>query len=181
MTSSPLIRPDFEKFEKIPTKVFESAKIASIYAAKEIADLIKEKDKKGEQTVLGLATGSTPTQVYDELVRMHKEEGLSFKNVVTFNLDEYYPMEPDSIHSYVHFMNEYLFDHIDIQRENIHIPDGTLDRNDVYEFCRQYEEKIEAVGGLDIQVLGIGRTGHVGFNEPGSAETSKTRLIASIV
>ncbi len=178
MTSSPLIRPDFEKFEKIPTKVFDSAKIASVYAAQEIADLIREKDKKGEHTVLGLATGSTPTQVYDELVRMHQEEGLSFQNVITFNLDEYYPMEPHSIHSYVHFMNEYLFDHIDIKKENIHIPDGTLNRNAVYDYCRQYEEKIEAVGGLDIQILGIGRTGHVGFNEPGSSENSKTRLIA---
>ena len=178
MTSSPLIRPDFEKFEKIPTKVFDSAKIASVYAAHEIADLIREKDKKGEKTVLGLATGSTPTQVYDELVRMHKEEGLSFQNVVTFNLDEYYPMEPDSIHSYVHFMNEYLFDHIDIKKENVHIPDGTLDRKDVFQFCADYEKKIDSYGGLDIQILGIGRTGHVGFNEPGSSENSKTRLIA---
>ncbi|MBO6793141.1 MAG: glucosamine-6-phosphate deaminase [Balneolaceae bacterium] len=178
MNSSHLIRPDFEKFEKIPTKVFDSAKVASIYAAQEIANLIKQKEKEGENAVLGLATGSTPTQVYDELVRMHKEEGLSFQNVVTFNLDEYYPMEPDSIHSYVHFMNEYLFDHIDIKKENIHIPDGTLERKKVFEFCANYEEKIDSYGGLDIQILGIGRTGHVGFNEPGSSESSKTRLIA---
>ncbi len=178
MNSSHLIRPDFEKFEKIPTKVFDSAKVASIYAAQEIANLIKQKEKDGEYAVLGLATGSTPTQIYDELVRMHKEDGLSFQNVVTFNLDEYYPMEPNSIHSYVHFMNEYLFDHIDIKKENIHIPDGTLDRKNVFEFCSKYEEKIDSFGGLDIQILGIGRTGHVGFNEPGSSESSKTRLIA---
>ncbi len=178
MSLSHLIRPEFEKFEKIPTNVFETAKEASRYAAKEISDLIRSKDEKGEQTVLGLATGSTPTQMYDELVRMHKEEGLSFKNVITFNLDEYYPMEPDSLHSYVHFMNEYLFDHIDINKENVHIPDGTLDRETVYEFCLNYEKKIESYGGLDIQVLGIGRTGHVGFNEPGSSINSKTRLIA---
>ncbi|MEQ8523182.1 glucosamine-6-phosphate deaminase [Gracilimonas sp.] len=178
MSSTPLIRPEFEKYEKVSTKVFDTAKIASKYAADEIASLIREKAKKGEQAVLGLATGSTPTQLYDELVRMHKEEGLSFENVVTFNLDEYYPMDPDSIHSYVHFMNEYLFDHVDIKKENIHIPDGTLDREKVYEFCRDYEEKIEALGGLDIQILGIGRTGHVGFNEPGSSINSRTRLIA---
>ncbi|WP_421775047.1 glucosamine-6-phosphate deaminase [Gracilimonas sp.] len=178
MSSTPLIRPEFEKYEKVPTKVFDTAKIASKYAADEIASLIRDKAAKGEQAVLGLATGSTPTQLYDELVRMHKEEGLSFQNVVTFNLDEYYPMEPDSIHSYVHFMHEYLFDHVDIKKENIHIPDGTLDREDVYDFCQEYEEKIDALGGLDIQILGIGRTGHVGFNEPGSSINSKTRLIA---
>ncbi len=178
MYSTPLIRPEFEKYEKAPAKVFDTAKIASKYAADEIAKLIREKAEKGEKAVLGLATGSTPTQLYDELVRMHKEEGLSFENVVTFNLDEYYPMEPDSIHSYVYFMNEYLFDHVDIKKENVHIPDGTLDREKVYEFCQQYEEKIDALGGLDIQILGIGRTGHVGFNEPGSSINSKTRLIA---
>ncbi len=178
MSSTPLIRPEFEKYEKVPAKVFDTAKTASKYAADEIASLIRDRAAKGEQAVLGLATGSTPTQLYDELVRMHKEEGLSFENVVTFNLDEYYPMEPDSIHSYVHFMNEYLFDHVDIKKENIHIPDGTLDREDVYDYCQKYEEKIDALGGLDIQILGIGRTGHVGFNEPGSSINSKTRLIA---
>jgi len=178
MPASLLLTPEFDKFEKIPTNVFDTAKGASIYAAQEIATLIREKAKKGEQAVLGLATGSTPTQVYDELVRMHKEEGLSFQNVVTFNLDEYYPMERDSIHSYVHFMNEYLFDHIDINKENVHIPDGTLTRDQIYEFCEEYERKIDSYGGLDIQILGIGRTGHVGFNEPGSSEKSKTRLIA---
>lgn len=175
---SPLIRPEFEKYEKIPTKVFKASKNGSKYVAQEIANLIREKSKTGEQAVLGLATGSTPTEVYDELVRMHKEEGLSFQNVITFNLDEYFPMDPESIHSYVHFMNEYLFDHIDIKKENVNIPDGTIDKEDVYEFCAQYEQKIEAAGGLDIQVLGIGRTGHVGFNEPGSSVNSKTRLIA---
>lgn len=176
--TSPLIRPEFEKYERIPCNVFEDAKSASKYAADEIANLIRTKAEKNEMAVLGLATGSTPTQLYDELVRMHKEEGLSFKNVITFNLDEYYPMNPESIHSYVYFMNEYLFDHIDIEPENVNIPDGTIDREDVFEFCDNYEKKIEEAGGLDIQILGIGRTGHVGFNEPGSSITSKTRLIA---
>jgi len=115
--------------------------------------------------------------VYEFLVKFHKEEGLSFKNVLTFNLDEYFPMEPDSIHSYVRFMNEHLFDHIDILAKNIHIPDGTLDKEDVKEFCQTYEKKIQSAGGIDIQVLGIGRTGHIGFNEPGSSLTSKTRIV----
>lgn len=176
--SNSIVRPELQKFENIPTNIFDSAKEASIHVAHEIATLIKNKSDKGEQTVLGLATGSTPTQIYDELVRLHKEEGLSFKNVVTFNLDEYFPMDPESMHSYVYFMHEYLFDHIDIDPKNINIPDGTLDRDDVYEFCQGYEQKIKDMGGLDIQILGIGRTGHVGFNEPGSGITSETRLIA---
>jgi len=173
-----LIHSEFQKFEKIPTHIFEDAGKASIHIAHEIAKLIKEKATKGENPVLGLATGSTPTQVYDELVRLHKQEGLSFKNVITFNLDEYYPMDPSSIHSYVYFMNEYLFDHIDIKQENIHIPDGTLNRESIFQFCQSYEDKIKEVGGIDIQILGIGRTGHVGFNEPGSSISSQTRLIA---
>lgn len=176
--SNSIVRPEFQKFENIPTNIFENAREASIHVAHEIASLIREKSAKGEKAVLGLATGSTPTQIYDELVRLHKEEGLSFKNVVTFNLDEYFPMDPKSIHSYVYFMHEYLFDHIDIDPKNINIPDGTLERDKVYEFCQNYEQKIEDAGGLDIQILGIGRTGHVGFNEPGSGATSQTRLIA---
>ncbi|HCT54347.1 MAG TPA: glucosamine-6-phosphate deaminase, partial [Balneola sp.] len=113
--------PESQKFEKIPTSIFSDAKDASIHVAHQIADLIKEKAKNNEQAVIGLATGSTPTQIYDELVRLHREEGLSFQNVTTFNLDEYFPMDPDSIHSYVYFMKEYLFDHIDIKPENVHI------------------------------------------------------------
>jgi len=165
------------QFEKIPTHIYEDAKIGSHYVAHQIADLIRDKAQKGEMAVLGLATGSTPTRVYEELVRLHREEGLSFKNVVTFNLDEYYPIEPTSLQSYVRFMKEYLFNHIDILPENIHIPDGTLPRDKVYEFCTDYDASIKAAGGLDIQVLGIGRTGHIGFNEPGSKINSPTRLI----
>ncbi len=175
--STSLIESEKRKFEKIPTEIFADSESASLHVAKEIANLIKEKAKKGEHAVLGLATGSTPTRVYTELVRMHNEEGLSFKNVITFNLDEYYPMQPDALQSYVRFMHEYLFDHVDIKPENIHIPDGTLDREAVLEFCYQYEENIKAVGGLDLQILGIGRTGHIGFNEPGSGKKSRTRLI----
>lgn len=164
-------------FEKIETKIFSDPDEASKKVAEEIADFIRVRNQKGEHTVLGLATGSTPIQVYGELARMHREEGLSFKRVITFNLDEYYPIQPEELQSYVRFMNEYLFDHIDIKKENIHIPDGTLERDDVYEYCKEYERKIEQAGGLDIQILGIGRTGHIGFNEPGSLEKTPTRLV----
>lgn len=164
--------------EKIPTRIIGDYKEVARRVAGEIADLIKTKQKKGETAVLGLATGSTPTNVYAELVRMHKEEGLSFSNVVTFNLDEYYPMKPDSLQSYVRFMHEHLFDHIDIKPQNIHIPDGTTPREKLNEYCLSYEKAIENAGGIDLQLLGIGRTGHIGFNEPGSEINSPTRLIS---
>lgn len=167
----------FTALERIPTKIFERSFDASVAIAREIADLIQDKANKGEHFVLGLATGSTPKTLYGELVRLHREEGLSFQNVVTFNLDEYFPMQPNAQQSYVRFMHEYLFDHVDIKREHIHIPDGMLAKENINEFCRQYEEKIAQYGGLDLQVLGIGRTGHIGFNEPGSGSESRTRLI----
>ncbi|MBT8281588.1 MAG: glucosamine-6-phosphate deaminase [Muriicola sp.] len=165
------------KFERISTRIHQNSEEASFYVANEIAELIRQRQKSGKKAVLGLATGSTPTKVYEFLVKFHREEGLSFKNVITFNLDEYYPMASDSIHSYVRFMGEHLFDHIDINKSNIHIPDGTLEKEDVKDYCRAYEQEILKSGGLDIQVLGIGRTGHIGFNEPGSTLVSKTRLV----
>lgn len=148
-----------------------------MFVANEIATLIRAKAKENKQCILGLATGSTPTRVYDELIRLHQQEGLSFKNVVTFNLDEYYPIEPASLQSYVRFMNEHLFDHIDIPKANINIPDGTIAKDKVAAFCKSYEDKIDSLGGIDLQILGIGRTGHIGFNEPGSPEKSTTRMI----
>ncbi len=162
--------------EQIPTKIFNTSEQASIFVANEIATLIKKKQSEGKVCVLGLATGSTPTRVYSELVSLHKK-GLSFKNVITFNLDEYYPIEPDSLQSYVRFMNEHLFNYIDIPKENINIPDGTLPKDQVAEFCKSYDAKIDELGGIDLQILGIGRTGHIGFNEPGSSEKSPTRMI----
>ena len=127
--------------------------------------------------MLGLATGSTPVGIYDELVRLHREENLSLANVITFNLDEYYPMQPYELQSYVRFMREHLFDHVDIKPEHLHVPDGTLARSEITDFCRDYEARIAEAGGIDIQILGIGRTGHIGFNEPGSGKDSRTRLI----
>ena len=165
------------RFEKVPVKVFSNQDEASVKIANRIAALIREKQAKGENAVLGLVTGSTPVKVYRELVRLHQEEGLSFKNVITFNLDEYYPMSPDTEQSRVNFMKKHFFDLVDIHEENIHIPDGTISVENIADYCLNYEEKISSYGGIDIQLLGIGRTGHIGFNEPGSAPNSGTRLV----
>ncbi|MEY4904247.1 MAG: hypothetical protein RLZZ292_2062, partial [Bacteroidota bacterium] len=163
--------------EKMPLKIWADSKAASKHIARGIASAIREKQDDGKKIVLGLATGSSPIKVYEELVRMHQEEGLSFQNVITFNLDEYFPMQPTAEQSYVRFMNEHLFDHIDIPRENIHIPDGTIPMESVEAFCERYDKLIDYYGGIDIQLLGIGRTGHIGFNEPGSWEKSPTRMV----
>ncbi len=163
--------------ERIPVTAYASSVEASRAVAAEIATLIRERSKQGKRAVLGLATGSTPTGVYDELIRLHREDGLSFKNVVTFNLDEYYPMRPGDLQSYVRFMREHLHDHVDIDPKNAHVPDGTVERADVGAYCLRYERMIAEHGGIDLQLLGIGRTGHVGFNEPGSPKNSRTRLI----
>lgn len=165
------------RYEKLQVSVFNNPQEGSLHVAQRIANIIKEKQKTKNPAVLGLATGVTPIAVYAELVRMHRDEGLSFKNVVTFNLDEYFPMEPTDAQSYVSFMKEHLFDHIDIDYDNVNIPDGTLAQDQIPAFCLNYERKIGALGGLDIQILGIGRTGHIGFNEPGSAPNSGTRLV----
>lgn len=164
-------------YECLATEVYKSADKASEYVANQIAGLIKSNNEQDVTTVLGLATGSTPIRVYDELIRHHKEKGLSFALVITFNLDEYFPIEPTAIQSYVRFMDENLFNHIDIKKENVHIPDGTLSRGEVSDYCLEYENKIRECGGLDLQLLGIGRTGHIGFNEPGSVKDTRTRLV----
>jgi len=165
------------RFEKIHNAIVESSQEGSILVANEIADLIREKKSINEPCILGLATGSSPIKIYEELVRMHHEEGLSFSNVVTFNLDEYYPMDSINIQSYHYFMHEHLFNHIDILPENINIPNGKISGEDLYQYCIDYEMKINAYGGVDFQLLGIGRTGHIGFNEPGSHFNSGTRSI----
>ena len=166
-----------DSHEKIPVKIYPSAKDGSRFVAQEIAKLIREKDKKNEKTLLGMATGGTPIYLYAELVRMHREEGLSFKNVVTFNLDEYYPIEKEAFQSYWSFMHRHLFDHIDIDPANIHIPNGSWPKEEIKKYCAGYEADLEKAGGIDLQVLGIGLNGHIGFNEPGSSIFSKTRLV----
>jgi len=165
------------RYEKLPVTIYPDALTASVAVAQKIAAIIKKRQQEGKKAVLGLATGVTPVNVYKELVRLHRAGELSFRNVVTFNLDEYYPMQPNSEQSYVTFMNQNLFDHVDIDRANVHIPDGTLDQDTVAAFCVNYEKQIEDLGGLDLQILGIGRTGHIGFNEPGSAPNSGTRMV----
>jgi len=165
------------RLEKIPTVVLESHEALSRTIARRIAEVIAARRAAGARPVLGLATGSTPIGVYRELIRMHREEGLSFRGVVTFNLDEYFPMAPGSIHSYRRFMQENLFDHIDIIPADTHVPDGSVPREGVRAMAEAYEAAIRAAGGIDFQLLGIGKTGHIGFNEPGSGGESRTRLI----
>ncbi|MGK2863446.1 MAG: glucosamine-6-phosphate deaminase [Chitinophagaceae bacterium] len=166
-----------DSFEKIPVKIYPDIKNGSQAVAREIASLIRDKQNKKLPCVLGLATGSTPKTLYAELVRLHKEEKLSFKNVVTFNLDEYYPIDNDALQSYNRFMRVNLFDHVDIKPQNIHIPNGEITKEDIKSHCSQYEKMIEEAGGIDLQILGIGNNGHIGFNEPGSGIYSRTRII----
>ncbi len=167
----------FLRFEKIPTKIYTGSDHASSAVANEVASVIKIKQLKNEKCLIGFASGSTMMAFYEELVRLHKEEGLSFKNVISFNVDEFYPMDPDSAQSYSKFMHEYLYDHIDIEKSNINIPDGTLPLDKVNDFCREYERKIDNNGGLDLIIQGVSGRGHTGFNEPGSPTDSKTRLV----
>lgn len=163
--------------EKISTFIVDDHDEMARLVADRIAALIRSREKTSEKVVLGLATGSTPVGVYRELIRQHQEEGLSFANVVTFNLDEYYPMSPESIHSYHRFMWENLFSRVNIDPANVHIPDGSLNREDIEAAAKAYEAAIRDAGGIDLQILGIGKTGHIGFNEPGSGETSRTRIV----
>ena len=166
----------------IPTKtknlhLFPDAEQASVYVAQEIAALIRERQKQGETAVLGLATGKTPKMVYRELVRMHQQEGLSFANVISFNLDEYYPIVPEDKHSYTYFMQQHLFKYVDIKPYNIYIPNTDCSADRIPQYCRAYEHKIKGYGGIDFQLLGIGRNGHIGFNEPGTSFLASTRLV----
>lgn len=163
---------------RIPARVFEFSDEVARYVAGEVAALIRERNTSGRPTVLGLPTGSTPIGVYRELIRMHRDEGLDFSRVVTFNLDEYFPMDASSLHSYRRWMRENFFDHVNIPAENIHIPQGDIPRRDVESFCDNYERQIVEAGGIDLQLLGIGRTGHIGFNEPGSDKKCRTRMVA---
>src|SRR4051794_35720458 len=163
--------------ERIRTVIVDDYDEVGLLVARRMADLIQARRRAGACAVLGLATGSTPIGVYRELIRMHQQEGLSFADVVTFNLDEYYPMDPGSIHSYHRFMWENLFAHLDILPHNVHLPRGNVPRDAIEDECRCYEEKIRTAGGIDLQILGIGKTGHIGFNEPGSGSESRTRLV----
>jgi glucosamine-6-phosphate deaminase len=163
--------------ERIRTLIVDDHDELGRLIAGRLADVVRARAAEGRRAVLGLATGSTPIGAYRELVRLHREEGLSFRHVVTFNLDEYYPMDPQSLHSYRRFMWENLFSGLDSPPEQVHIPCGDLPRDRVDAATRAYEAAIRAAGGIDVQLLGIGRTGHIGFNEPGSGAESRTRLV----
>ncbi len=162
---------------KVPTLVFPTSARAARHVALMIESLIRQNNSAGRPTVLGLPTGSTPVGLYRELIRIHKEAGLDFSRVVTFNLDEYFPMPPDDPQSYRRWMQETFFDHVNIAPQNVHIPDGMIAPEEAEDYCARYEQRIRRAGGIDLQVLGIGRTGHIGFNEPGSTRHSRTRLV----
>ncbi|MDR0540635.1 MAG: glucosamine-6-phosphate deaminase [Dysgonamonadaceae bacterium] len=169
---------NFERrYEKLPVSIFSEAETATDLVAKQVAKLIREKSKKGEKCVLGLIAGSTAVGVYEKLVRMHKEENLSFKNVVIFNIDEYYPLDPDALQSHYRYMYEYLLNDVDILPENIHLIPSSLPKSEIPAFCIDYEKQIQEVGGIDLQLLSLDGRGQIGANEPGSAFNSQTRLI----
>ena len=165
------------RLEKIPTDIYESAEEGANHVAYEIAQLIRDKQKAGRFCVLALPGGNSPRNVYSALIRMHKEEGLSFRNVIIFNLYEYYPLTSDAINSNLNALKEMFLDHVDVDKQNIFSPDGTIPKDTIFEYCRLYEQRIESFGGLDAVLLGIGRVGNIGFNEPGSRLNSTTRLI----
>src|SRR5438034_2337863 len=162
---------------KIPTLVFATSVQASRHVALMIESLIRQNNSAGRPTVLGLATGSTPVGLYRELIRRHKEAGLDFSRVITFNLDEYFPMSPTDQQSYRRWMQETFFDHVNIPPDHINVPDGMIESSETEDYSARYEQMIRRAGGIDLQILGIGRSGHVGFNEPGSTRHSRTRLV----
>lgn len=156
--------------------VFSNTSAVDAFAADQIATLVREREARNRTCVLGLAAGATPMPVYRELIRLYRQ-GLSFAGVVTFNLDEYYPMSPSSPHSYCRFMRDHFLDHVDLDPANVHELDGSLRVHRIAKLCERYEQAITAAGGIDLQLLGIGRNGHIGFNEPGSPRASRTRLV----
>ncbi|MEM1094550.1 MAG: glucosamine-6-phosphate deaminase [Bacteroidota bacterium] len=176
-TSGHPLTNDGTQREKVPVRIFDDVSDIAHRVAQRIEHLLEDRQGTGKPVVLGLPTGSTPIGVYQRLIQLHREEGLDFSNVITFNIDEYYPMQPDSLQSYHRFMQENFFDHVNIPAANINIPDGTIARGEVSRYCRDYEDAIRDAGGLDLILLGIGRSGHIGFNEPGSSQETRTRLI----
>lgn len=165
------------RFEKIPTDIYASVEEGTQHVALEIAQTIRNKQRDGRFCVLALPGGNSPRSLYAELVRMHEKEGLSFSNVIVFNMYEYYPLSKGAVNSNLNFLKEMLLDHVDIDMQNVFSPTGTIAQTDIFEYCRLYEQRIESFGGIDIAILGIGRVGNIAFNEPGSRINSTTRLI----
>ncbi len=165
------------RLEKIPTDIYESEEEGVHKVALDIAEIIKEKQRAGRFCVMALTGGNSPINVFKELIRMHQEEGLSFRHVVVFNAYEYYPLSPDAVYSNFKSLQEMFLNHIDIDKQNIFTPDGTIPKDSIFEYCRLYEQRMESFGGIDIMLLGIGREGNIALNEPGSQINSRTRLI----
>ena len=163
--------------ERLATVVATEHDALAVLIADRIVEVIRRETAAKGRCILGLATGSTPIGIYRELIRRHQAGEVDFARVVTFNLDEYYPMPRESPHSYERYMWENLFQHVDIPKENVHVPDGSVPRERVAEYCAAYERAIAQAGGIDFQILGIGKSGHIGFNEPGSSPESRTRLV----
>lgn len=165
------------RFEKIPTDIYESVEEGARQIAEEIAFTIREKQKAGRFCVMALPGGNSPRYVFDELIRMHRDEALSFRNVIVFSIYEYYPLAPDAISSNLKSLQDMFLNQVDINPQNVFSPDGTITKDTIFEQCRLFEQRIESFEGIDIMLLGIGRTGNIGFNEPGSQVNSTTRLI----
>ncbi|MGH7530895.1 MAG: glucosamine-6-phosphate deaminase, partial [Gemmatimonadales bacterium] len=163
--------------ERLRTEIFSDHDDLAALVADRVVEVVRREAAARGRCVLGLATGSTPLGVYRELIRRHRAGEIDFSRVVIFNLDEYYPMGPESPHSYRRYMWENFFEQVNIPPESVHIPDGSVSREQLAEHCAAYERAIVEAGGIDFQILGIGKTGHVGFNEPGSSPDSRTRLV----
>lgn len=164
------------RYEKVPTYVYESSIEASLNLAKKIADKIRKKQKQGAAFVMGLPGGHSPLTIYQELIRMHKEEGLSFKNVIVFNIYEFYPLAAQA-NGNLRLLKESLLDHIDIDPKNIYSPDGSIPKSEILNYCKEYEQTIQDLGGIDYLILGLGRGGNIGLNIAGSSVNSQTRLV----
>lgn len=171
-------RSEFRKLEKLPVEIHDTFEEVSIRLARMIADAIRANDREGKQTVLGLVTGNYVVGVYREWVRMHEEEAFDFSRVVAFDLDEYFPITPESFQSHQRFMRENLFDRINVPEKQIHFLPGDVPRAKIDRAASDYEKAIAAAGGIDIQLLEVGRSGHIGFDEPGNKPNMRTRLVA---
>ena len=170
-------RSEITRFEKVPTDIFPTIEEGAIDIANHLETDIKKREQEGRKYVMGVGSGSSLTPIFQELIKRHQAGKLSFKNVVVFNAYEYFPLSEENVNRGINQLKERFLNHIDIEAENIFTPDGTIAQNDVQEHCRQYEQHIKELGGLDVILLGIGRMGNIATNEPGSSITSASRLI----
>ena len=170
-------RSEITRFEKVPTDIFPTIEEGAIDIANHLEADIKKREQEGRKYIMGVGSGSSLTPIFHELIKRHQAGKLSFKNVVVFNAYEYFPLSEENVNRGINQLKERFLNHIDIDVENIFTPDGTIAQNDVQEHCRQYEQHIKELGGLDVILLGIGRMGNIATNEPGSSITSASRLI----